>query len=202
MHWVKHAGRAVVIISVVCGLLNMTFSRNAFRQSNVCRALRSSISKDPKEAAADVVNALTAADGSHTQRSCPFHYRDTRHPFHWLPQPSNKWNKKLHASRKCDDGIFCNHTLTDIELANGSFFKHQHPVECRDKKYLIVTAEQPKAGLGSIIHIKALTLLVAATMNRILIDSPEMKWPLTNPKQCPQQKTTGLNATTGLERQL
>jgi hypothetical protein len=68
-------------------------------------------------------------------------------------------------------------------------YDHQNPRDCSKANFLILTSEW-HSGLGSNIHVKAWMLLVAIMTKRVLVDSPGIKWNMTNPANCAQQDWT------------
>jgi hypothetical protein len=68
-------------------------------------------------------------------------------------------------------------------------YDHQNPRDCSQANFLVLTREW-HSGLGSNIHVKAWMLLVAIMSDRILVDSPNIKWNMTNPTSCPQMDWT------------
>lgn len=88
----------------------------------------------------------------------------------------------------CQSEEFCDTMYPIKETANVAqwIYDSQHPRACSRARYLLVRNEWD-GGLGSTIHIKAITLLSALATGRVLVDSHQIKWHLTNPANCPEQ---------------
>lgn len=146
-----------------------------------CQAFRSSQlhgSIGDKRAVA-IVNKLVsrAADA----QSCPVFFKNYRHPLvTWTPwQPPgtlNKWSHNFSCPNQefCDDMYPLNETLAIAQLIHS----HQNPADCSRAKYLVIEREW-HSGLGSTVHIKAYSLLVALMSGRVLIDDPGIQWTMT-----------------------
>lgn len=144
--------------------------------------------------AADIVRAITSREAD--ARTCPTlfqHHRkdgddDESAYTTWSPwQPLdtlNRWSGQL----SCQHPEFCDdlYNLEDTAAISKLIYGHQHPRDCSNSKFLIIEREW-HAGLGSTIHIKAYSLLVALMSGRILVDSPDIQWTMTFAASCESQ---------------
>lgn len=115
-------------------------------------------------------------------------YQDTQPYTAWTPwQPSetlDRWSRQF----TCQHPKFCDDLYDLDETANISklIYDHQHPRDCSNSKFLVIEREW-HSGLGSTIHIKAYSLLVAMSTGRVLIDSPDIQWSMTFAASCESQ---------------
>jgi hypothetical protein len=156
--------------------------RHSQNASAYCAMFQASRNVGPvtNTTAALIIDAITHVPAS--KKNCPVfmhHYTDPLR--FWTPETS--WRLEAPSGRPCNDGPFCDKTLIKQEKALGSFYRHQHPPNCSSSKFLIVDSEF-LSGLGSTIHVKATMLMLAVRSGRILIDSPAINWPMTNPQTC------------------
>jgi hypothetical protein len=140
--------------------------------------------------AADIVRRLAAHDAD--ANSCPVffrNYKDTQQPYTlWTPwQPDdtlNRWSRDL----SCQHPDFCDdlYNLNETAALSRLIYNHQHPRDCSTSKFLVIEREW-HSGLGSTIHIKAYSLLVALVSGRVLIESPDIQWTMTFAASCESQ---------------
>jgi len=153
------------------------------RATGPCTSFQSSQTRGPisPDQASTVVDTMTNVSPDNIK--CPIFMTHYKHPLkYWIPESS--WSHP--ANSTCEDGVFCNTTMLQEERNIGSFYRHQHPADCSRAKFLVIEVEWP-SGFGSTIHVKATMLLLAAQSGRVLIDSPNITWSMTNPKTCKAQ---------------
>lgn len=167
--------------------------RQGIKTSPLCRMFQSASLAGPisNATAAEVVANMTAFRA--TTSNCPvFMTHFTQPLIVWKPL-KKKTLKSYDSVRPCRkppkangacDALFNN--ASDRLIATRHIYNHQHPANCNSSRFLIIT-RQWHGGLGSTIHINAFMLLRALQTGRILIESNDIKWGLTNPSSCSQQ---------------
>jgi len=65
-------------------------------------------------------------------------------------------------------------TMYGLEEALDAIYKHQHPVDCKNAKFLI--SGMFESGFGSEMHVIGVGLATAMNLNRIYIMYPERKY--------------------------
>lgn len=108
----------------------------------------------------------------------------------WHSQDLQDLGYPLH-NISCQSAEFCDRMYPPAETAEVASFlyNHQHPADCSTAKFLIITKEW-YGGLGASIHIKAWMFLIALSMDRVLIDAPDIKWAKTNSDNCREEDWT------------
>jgi hypothetical protein len=153
-------------------------------QPDSCSMFVSKLAPISSEEAAMHVKEMTKV--MPTTSLCPLFMRHYTHPLKsWMSDGINIFAPHR-GMVSCEDGAFCNHSRVLHERLEGTFYRHQHPADCGQARFLILTKEWP-AGLGSVIHTKASMLMLAAHNGRVLIDSPHINWTCTNPQSCPSK---------------
>lgn len=103
----------------------------------------------------------------------------------WQPIKSlDRWSRKFacQSPEFCDDMYPLNETAAIADM----IYAHQHPSDCSRAKFLVIEREW-HSGLGSTIHIKAYSLLVALMSGRVLIDDDNINWTMTFALSCETQ---------------
>lgn len=125
---------------------------------------------------------------SPTVENCPMfmtHYRENTPYVFWTPWQPNTTLNKWGAHFPCQSKLFCDDMfqLQESRKIAQAIYDHQHPDDCANAKYLVVTSEWV-AGFGSAIHVKAMVLLTAISSGRVLIDAEGNRWCFSNPESC------------------
>jgi hypothetical protein len=73
-------------------------------------------------------------------------------------------------------------TMYGLEEALDAIYKHQHPVDCKNSKFLI--SGMFESGFGSEQHVIGVGLATAMNLNRVYIMWPERKYDSGTPYCC------------------
>jgi hypothetical protein len=150
--------------------------------------MRSLTAPPPRKIVTRILAELAAYNA--TSNNCPMFMRNYQsedaYTF-WTPwQPEStlgKWGSNL----PCQNPFFCDRMFSLAESRDAALliYEHQHPRDCNNSRYLVITDEWLH-GFGSAIHVKSEMLVKAIQMGRVLIDSHENKWKFSNPSNCNQ----------------
>lgn len=179
-----------------------------------CRDVRSSQLHGPlnNAQAADLLRHIAASASAQAREpnalaACPLYPANaksaTPEPYvAWRPRgaldsPLSEWlatpEMREHSKREAEEcgsqhPDFCPslYSPPETERVARLLHAHQNPPDCSRARFLVLTREW-HSGLGSNIHVKAWMLLVAMMANRVLVDSPNVAWNMTNPANCPAQ---------------
>jgi hypothetical protein len=164
-------------------------SPDVLASSPSCQVMRSRSMTGP--ASAQVIQEMTAELTRYraTIDNCPMfmtNYQASDPYVYWTPwQPDDtigKWSRHL----DCQSDEFCDamYPLEENRQIAKHLYDHQHPVDCANAKFLVITKEWI-GGIGSAIHVKSFVLLSALKGARVLIDAAdENRWRFTHPALC------------------
>jgi hypothetical protein len=162
-------------------------------RAGVCAQAQSSQLHGPlsNEQAAELISLASSAPSS----SCPLYHRraSTESPYaSWQPDGVSipaKWilqNRQQQQQEHHPDFDPLLYSPDETNHIAQLLYDHQNPPDCSQVRFLVLTREW-HSGLGSNIHVKAWMLLVAIMSNRILVDSANIDWNMTNPLNCASQ---------------
>jgi Alpha-(1,6)-fucosyltransferase N- and catalytic domains len=165
---------------------------NESRYDGTCLAFRSSQLHGPitQKRAADIVRKLVSHEVD--AQTCPVFFRNHRLEqedgslyVSWTPWQPDETLTRWSSHLQCQHPEFCDdvYALDETTSISKLIYDHQHPSDCSRAKFLIIEREW-HSGLGSTIHIKAYSLLVALMSGRVLIDAPGIKWSMTFAASC------------------
>jgi len=73
--------------------------------------------------------------------------------------------------------------------AQRAIWRHQHPKNCSDEKFIVYEALGPEHGIGTILHALGVALQAALNLNRILVLNPQPNYEWVNGWFCQNTST-------------